>query len=181
MRTRRTFAVTASTAALTLATATIATGPAAAQNINNPNKMTKAITVDNVMTHLEAFQAIADANGGNRAAGTPGYEASAEYVEKTLRDAGYTTERQYFPFFYEMVHETSLTEVSPDAGPVENTPMSYSQPTPEGGVTGELAAPATATGCDAGAYAGANLDGMIALVSRGTLSLIHISEPTRRS
>lgn len=170
MKTRRTFAVTASTAALTLATATIATGPAAAQNINNPNKMTKAITVDNVMTHLEAFQAIADANGGNRAAGTPGYEASAEYVEKTLRDAGYTTERQYFPFFYEMVHETSLTEVSPDAGPVENTPMSYSQPTPEGGVTGELAAPATATGCDAGAYAGANLDGMIALVSRGTCS-----------
>ena len=60
MKTRRTFAVTASTAALTLATATIATGPAAAQNINNPDKMTKAITVDNVMTHLEAFQAIAD-------------------------------------------------------------------------------------------------------------------------
>ncbi|MBM6544729.1 M28 family peptidase [Janibacter sp. YIM B02568] len=168
MKTRRTFAVTASTAALTLATATIASGPAVAQNINTPDKMTKGITADAVMDHLEAFQAIADANGGTRAAGTPGYEVSAKYVEKTLKKAGYTTERQYFPFFYEMVHETSLTEVSPDAGPVENTPMSYSQPTPEGGVTGELAAPATATGCDAGAYAGANLDGMIALVSRGT-------------
>ncbi len=169
MKTRRTFAVTASTAALTLATATIATGPAAAQNINNPDKMTKAITVDNVVTHLEAFQAIADANGGNRAAGTSGYEASAKYVEKTLKKAGYTTERQYFPFFFEMVHETSLTEVSPDAGPVENTPMSYSQPTPEGGVTGELAAPAVSPlGCDAAAYGGADMNGKIAVVSRGT-------------
>ena len=27
--------------------------------------------------HLEAFQAIADANGGTRAAGTPGYEAAS--------------------------------------------------------------------------------------------------------
>ena len=27
-----------------------------------------------------AFQAIADANGGTRAAGTPGYDASVDYV-----------------------------------------------------------------------------------------------------
>ena len=47
--------------------------------------MTKAITVDNIMTHLEAFQAIADEHG-DRGAGTPGYEASGEYVEQTLSD-----------------------------------------------------------------------------------------------
>lgn len=176
MKTRRTFAVTASTAALTLATATIATGPAAAQNINNPDKMTKAITVDNVVTHLEAFQAIADANGGNRAAGTTGYEASAEYVEKTLRDAGYTTERQYFDFWYETVDAVELREVSPDARDLEHTPMSYSPATPAGGVTGELAAPATANGCEIGDYAGANLDGKIALVSRGACSFAQKSQ-----
>ena len=30
--------------------------------------------------HLQALQDIAAANGGNRAAGTPGYDRSAEYV-----------------------------------------------------------------------------------------------------
>ncbi|WP_336711465.1 M28 family metallopeptidase [Arthrobacter sp. USHLN218] len=51
-----------------------------------------------VMAHLEAFQRIADDNGGNRAAGTSGYEASARYVEEQLRAAGYKTERQEFSY-----------------------------------------------------------------------------------
>ncbi|MEC5191722.1 hypothetical protein RCH17_002220, partial [Arthrobacter sp. MP_M7] len=35
--------------------------------------------------HLEALQRIADDNGGNRASGTSGYEASGRYVEEQLR------------------------------------------------------------------------------------------------
>src|SRR5690606_13882786 len=43
--------------------------------------------------------------------------------------------------------------------------------TPPGGVTGELAAPAVgALGCEVGDYAGADLTGKIAIVSRGTCS-----------
>ena len=34
--------------------------------------------------HLIAFQRISDRNGGRRAPGTPGYEASAEYVTGRL-------------------------------------------------------------------------------------------------
>jgi hypothetical protein len=45
--------------------------------------------------HLEQFQAMADEHG-DRAAGTPGYEAAAEYVERELQRAGYETTRQYF-------------------------------------------------------------------------------------
>lgn len=45
--------------------------------------------------HLEQFQAIADEHG-DRAAGTEGYEASAEYVERELQRAGYETSREYF-------------------------------------------------------------------------------------
>lgn len=48
--------------------------------------------------HLEALQDIADEHDGNRAAGTAGYEASARYVEKQLRAAGYETERQEFDY-----------------------------------------------------------------------------------
>ena len=52
------------------------------------------INVDNVMAHLEKFQSIADANGGNRSAGTEGYTQSAEYITSTLTDAGFEVEQQ---------------------------------------------------------------------------------------
>ena len=48
--------------------------------------------------HLEALQRIADDNGGNRMAGTSGYEESGRYVEEQLRAAGYTPVRQNFTF-----------------------------------------------------------------------------------
>ena len=41
------------------------------------------------LKHLQALQKIADEHGGNRAAGTPGYDASVEYVVDVLRDAGF--------------------------------------------------------------------------------------------
>jgi aminopeptidase S len=48
--------------------------------------------------HLEALQAAADANGGNRADATGGYEASAAYVEEQLSAAGYEPRRQEFSY-----------------------------------------------------------------------------------
>lgn len=47
------------------------------------------VSVDRAMVHLRALQAIADRNGGNRAASRPGYEASVDYVVGTLRAGGY--------------------------------------------------------------------------------------------
>ena len=51
-----------------------------------------------VVGHLQALQRVADANGGNRASGTSGYEESARYVEEQLRAAGYSPVRQSFTF-----------------------------------------------------------------------------------
>jgi hypothetical protein len=53
--------------------------------------------------HLDALAAIAEQNNGIRAAGTPGYAASADYVAATLEALGYQIERQPFdfPFFDE--------------------------------------------------------------------------------
>jgi len=39
--------------------------------------------------HLQALQKIADEHGGNRAAGTPGYDASVDYVVGVLQDSGF--------------------------------------------------------------------------------------------
>ena len=116
MRSRKA-AATAAAATAALALTSFATSPAQADR-HHPGKgkdLTKAVEVENVHKHLEEFQEIADAHDGNRGAGTPGYEASARYVEKTLKKAGYETERQYFPFLFEEVEDSSLTEVSPDS------------------------------------------------------------------
>jgi hypothetical protein len=59
--------------------------------------------------HLAALQRIADENGGTRATGTPGYDASADYVAARLRDADCTVERQEVPFGYFQLRRASLT------------------------------------------------------------------------
>ncbi|TYL55210.1 M28 family peptidase [Nocardioides sp. BGMRC 2183] len=125
------------------------------------------VTAKAVMDRLEDFQEIADANDGNRAVGTPGYEASGKYVEQTLRKAGYATKRQYFNAETYTVDAFSL-EVT--GVPLEPVVMSYSSSTPEGGVTGDLVAPANVEGCDAAAWEGVDAAGGIAVVSRGSCS-----------
>ncbi len=53
--------------------------------------------------HLRALQRIADENGGNRSAGTPGDRASVAYVVERLRGAGWSVRTQdvSFPFYRE--------------------------------------------------------------------------------
>src|SRR4051794_1691437 len=50
--------------------------------------------------HLAALQRIADRNRGTRAAGTPGYAQSADYVAARLEDAGWKVTRQPVPFTF---------------------------------------------------------------------------------
>ena len=64
------------------------TAPAQAGNGIDTQALRDAVSADGITAHLEAFQAIADANGDNRAAGTSGHVASAEYVESQLRGRG---------------------------------------------------------------------------------------------
>ena len=54
------------------------------------------VTADAMMAHLEKLQDIADANGGNRALGTPGYDASVDYVAEVLRDKGFDVQTDEF-------------------------------------------------------------------------------------
>jgi Zn-dependent M28 family amino/carboxypeptidase len=150
--------------------------PALAATGTNSEALRAAVTATNIMEHLEALQAIADANGGNRTADSPGYEASLVYIEDKLDEAGYESVRQ--PFSYDRYDFTSaaLERVSPD--PVTYTygtgfvDMSYSG---SGDVTAPLTAVdlnlagdhASTSGCDAGDFAGFTA-GNIALIQRGT-------------
>jgi hypothetical protein len=73
------------------------------------------------MAHIRALQDIADANGGNRAAGTAGYDRSADFVAERLRGAGYGVrfEEFTFPFFEERSPPVlALTPMPAPAGEV---------------------------------------------------------------
>ncbi len=102
----------AASAAVILIGALVASAPAQARNPRaagpdnvNTNPLTKAVTVAGILSHERAFQQIANQNDGTRASGTPGYDASADYVARQLRRAGYDVRRQTFtfPFFRELV------------------------------------------------------------------------------
>jgi hypothetical protein len=70
--------------------------------------------------HLRALQDIASASGGNRAAGTSGYDRSAEYVAERLKEDGYIVrlEEFEFPFFEERAPPVLVTSTpgGADAG-----------------------------------------------------------------
>lgn len=130
--------------------------------------------------HLQALQDIASASGGNRAAGTPGYDRSAEYVAARLKEAGYAVrfEEFEFPFFEERtpaVLVMSRADGSQEPGPagaVRTLANSGS-----GDVTarlrpvnlklGEASPSASASGCEGGDFKDFER-GAVALVRRGT-------------
>jgi Zn-dependent M28 family amino/carboxypeptidase len=79
-------------------------------------RLEAAVTPEGLRAHLEALQRIADENDGTRASGTPGYDASADYVVAQLREAGY--EPQLHRFHYPDSRELAPPELarsSPDA------------------------------------------------------------------
>jgi Zn-dependent M28 family amino/carboxypeptidase len=175
----RTRAATFTAAITAIATAGITVGATTASaEQTDSQKIRREVSASKIFDHLDAFQRIADRNGGTRASGTAGYEASASYVERTLRDAGYTTERQYFPFTYTEILGETVRENSPTPRDIDNHVMTASPSTPEGGVTAELVRPAN-LGCDAADWSGVVATGKIALVQRGTCAFAQKSQRAR--
>jgi Zn-dependent M28 family amino/carboxypeptidase len=167
--------------ATTLLTALAAAGAVAAPDASlteSTENFRQKVSVDKIERHLRVFQAIADEHG-DRAAGTPGYEASAAYVERVLQGAGYETTRQWFPFLYFELLQPEVLTVAGQA--VENHVMSNSPSTGEGGVTAPMVQPATTTGCDDAAWTGVDATGQIALVSRGACTFLAKSQAAGRA
>jgi aminopeptidase Y len=134
------------------------------QSNDTPETLLPCITADGVHAHLEKFAEIALANGGSRASGTPGYEASARYVEGLLREAGYTVTLQRFSVdSFELRKPGVLEQRSPTVAAVPHRVLVYSG---SGDVTAAVATPAGALGCTAADFVGFPT-GAIALVRRG--------------
>lgn len=170
MSARRSTTTLAGAAALALGVTALLAPPAAALDPTTLDTRTavrfaERVSATAVTRHLEAFQRIADRHDGNRAALTPGYEASAQYVERTLRNAGYRTWRDPFTFDREVVDAATLT--LPDGDEAEVDQMVFAPNTPAGGLTAPVALPDDPFGCTTAAWGDADPAGAIAVVSRG--------------
>jgi Iap family predicted aminopeptidase len=70
--------------------------PEATAAAATPERVAGAVTEGRLVRHLRELQAVADAAGGTRAVGTPGFDGSVEYVLRVLREGGYEPELQRF-------------------------------------------------------------------------------------
>jgi Zn-dependent M28 family amino/carboxypeptidase len=109
--------------------------------------------------HLRALARIGERNDDTRAAGTPGYDASADYVAGRLRAAGYRVRRQdvRFPVF----RERARPRLEAGGGRLAAASLRYSAP---GRV--RAAAVLVGLGCEQGEFRRAR--GRIAVAARGT-------------
>jgi Zn-dependent M28 family amino/carboxypeptidase len=130
--------------------------------------------------HLQVLQDIASVSGGNRAAGTPGYDRSAEYVAERLKEAGYVVrlEEFEFPFFEERAPPVLVTSTPGGANaPASTGAVRTFFNSGSSNVTGPLRSVnlglpaelpvASASGCEAADFQ--NFErGSVALIRRGT-------------
>jgi Zn-dependent M28 family amino/carboxypeptidase len=144
----------------------------------NTSKLRKAVTVSGILQHERALQSIANKNDGTRASGTPGFDASADYVVKKLRKAGYKVKKQSFTFpFFRDLEDPVLSEISPKAQDFETATFQYSG---SGDITGPLiptndiqippgpTASSSNSGCEPEDFPAAPAEPAIALIQRGT-------------
>jgi aminopeptidase S len=72
------------------------TAPSTRAAPSSAGALRAALTAPGIRRHLVALQRIADEHGGNRASGTPGYDASVSYLVGELRATGYQPQLQRF-------------------------------------------------------------------------------------
>jgi Zn-dependent M28 family amino/carboxypeptidase len=146
------------------------------RNNNTYGKLLECVRLNRVRQHQAAFQAIADANGGNRFSGNPGYDASVDYVVDQLTSAGYEPTTQEFDYLaFEVIGPSALQQVAPNTVTyVEGTDFGVITQSDPGDVTANVTAVdlqlglgnTSTSGCDAADWVGFPA-GNIALLQRG--------------
>jgi Zn-dependent M28 family amino/carboxypeptidase len=158
---------------------------ASADPISESQGFRKAVTVAGIREHQLALQQIADANGGTRAAGTAGYDASVQYIVDRAEAAGYEVSLDEFTYVASF-SEGSAPELE-EIAPVPQVFVPGTRPAFDGDFvsftgTGEVTAPVqgidlvlppgtdpntSTSGCEVEDFAGFT-PGNIALIQRGT-------------
>jgi Zn-dependent M28 family amino/carboxypeptidase len=150
---------------------------------DTPSKLLPCITTEDLWNHMQAFQAIANANPSpadghpSRNSGEPGYKASADYVARIMTQAGYDVHIQTYQFnYFAYTGIPTFSEVSPtahdyavttDFNPGQSIGTANASLQPAGGIIPPTPTPSSASGCTAADFSGF-VPGRIALIQRGT-------------
>jgi Zn-dependent M28 family amino/carboxypeptidase len=143
---------------------------------SSPDSFTGCVSAPGAKEHLLAFQQIAEANGGNRAAGTAGFDASVAYVVEQMTNAGYVVTLDEFVFsrFFRL-GSSVVEDITAADSLTENTEFLVANFSGAGDVTANITAVdlqlglgnTSNSGCEAADFA-AFPAGNIALIQRGT-------------
>ena len=130
--------------------------------------LARAITPGRLKAQLEALEAVAERNGGTRAAGTPGYSGSVAHVVRQLRAAGLRPRQKMFTFdYFRETKPTVFERVSPGQERYERNrdflTMRYSG---GGNVTARVVSVGGSSGCADSDFSSFP-NGAIALMKRG--------------
>lgn len=135
-----------------------------------PQELAGKITVDAMFAHLRKLQEIADSHGGNRAVGSPGYDASVDYVAQLLRDNGFDVQTPEFERMGTMRGGNPALVVSGTAYQVDQASMLVT--TAPGGLNAPTLRPGKPSGCAATDYGSVNVSGAIAVVDDSGCSVV---------
>jgi Zn-dependent M28 family amino/carboxypeptidase len=128
------------------------------------------IKADAVFQHLRKLQDIANANSGNRADGTAGYQGSVDYVVKLLTDKGFDVQT---PDVSRLSLEKQGTQTLTVGGRTFNiVQASLLLQTPPGGLSAPAVHAAKPAGCAPGDYAGTEIKGAIAVADDTACSVV---------
>lgn len=144
--------------------------PAPAPAADPGRVLADAVTVDAMMGHLQRLHDIAAAHGGSRADGTPGYDASVDYVSTVLRDNGFDVELADFERVVLAAPGRPTLTVAGRALPVDQA--SLLTPTPREGLQARTQRPRRAAGCTTADYGDAPVRGALAVVDDTGCSLV---------
>jgi Zn-dependent M28 family amino/carboxypeptidase len=148
------------------------------------------IKVEAVFGHLNKLADIADANNGSRADGTPGYDASVDYVVKLLKDKGFDVQTPEVTRLKLEKQGTQTVAVGDRTFEIDQASLLVQ--TPPGGLSAPAVHAAKLSGCAPGDYLGTAVKGAIgvtddtacsvadkqnAAVASGAVALLVMSAP----
>jgi Zn-dependent M28 family amino/carboxypeptidase len=164
-----------------LATALAAPSASAIDEVNT-NNLRKQIGLPGLLEHERALQRIAIAHDNTRAAATPGYDASVDYVMRRMRRAGYRVRKHEFDFPNWTQNGAATLQFGTKTY-TEGTDYVVAQFSGSGDVSAKIVptnditipppggAGSSTSGCEASDYP-ADTSGNIALIQRGTCPFV---------
>jgi Zn-dependent M28 family amino/carboxypeptidase len=141
-----------------------------AEPVRLADDLAAKVTVDGMIGQLQKLQQIADANGGSRADGTPGYQASVDYIAKTLQDKGFDVQTPQFERLVPITPGRPALTVGGRTYQVDQASLLLQ--TPAAGVTGPVIKPPKPAGCVAGDYGAAPPRGGVAVADDTGCSIV---------